>query len=408
MSRWGRAGRRQMRGRMRATVLCAVAPLLLCSASAVAETLAEQQAALANARAQAAEAARRADGLERRAAGAREAAGQARDRAAAVAARIQQAEGDLRAAQARIAILDTLQRRQRQRLAVRQAPIARLTAALQLLARRPPALALLQPGSIRDAVHMRILLAAALPVIQQRTAALRAEIARSRALRADADMARAALARSRDALTTRRSELAALEGRKSVEARRFQSAAALETERALAMGEDARDIVDLMQRMEAAGAVRSALIDLPGPLLRPARPGTGPLPGPRPVAAAGASPTYRLPVVGDVVTGFGELADSGVRSRGLTIATEPGATVVAPADGRIAFAGPFRDFGQIVIIDHGSGWTTLLARLRRLTVTVGEPVRQGDPLGMAGQDKPQIVLELRRQDRPIDIAALIR
>lgn len=370
--------------------------------------LADQRRALTQARAQAQQAERRSRLLEQRARSSEADADRARDRAAAMAARIQQAEADLRAAEARIAILDSLQREQARRLSERQAPIARLIAGLQTLTRRPPVLALLQPGSVKDAVHMRVVLGTIMPVIAERTAGLRAEIARSKALRADAETARRALADARGALTRRRSELARAEAEMRLASRDYRETAALETERAMAIGEDVRDIADLMDRMERAGSVRERLIALPGPELRPQSPGSVRLPAPSPAGGIAARPTYALPVVGDVVTGFGEVSPSGVQSRGLTLATAPGATVVAPADGRVAFAGAFREFAQIVIIDHGGGWTTLITGMRRVSAAVGTAVRQGDPLGVAPANQPQITLELRRGERPVDVAALLR
>ncbi len=149
-------------------------------------TLAQEQQALKAARRQSDDARERAARLAQQATAARDAAEQARRRAAAVAARIQQAEADIQAAQARIAIIARLQRAQAARLAAKQEPVVRLTAALQMIARRPLALALVQPGSVSDAVHLRAVLGQVLPVIEQRTAGLRAELARSRALRATA------------------------------------------------------------------------------------------------------------------------------------------------------------------------------------------------------------------------------
>jgi septal ring factor EnvC (AmiA/AmiB activator) len=390
-----------------AAVLAATLPATGASAQTAASLVAERQA-LVRARAQAREAKARSEAFERSAAASEAEADRARNRAAAVAARIQQAEADLRGAQARVAILAAMQRAQARRLAAQQEPIARLTAGLQIMAHRPPILALIQPGSITDAVHLRMMLAKVMPVIARRTAGLRAALAQSRALQADADQARASLARSHDELTRRRAELARLETQKRIASRQYRDNAAEQTERALAMSEDARDIVDLMQRMEGADAVRAALIRLPGPTLRPARPGeVSQLPAAQAVQAPSA-PTYRLPAIGDIVTGFGELSNSGVRSRGLTIATQPGATVVAPAGGLVAFAGPFRDYGQIVIIDHGTGWTSLITHMRRLSVALGETVRQGDPIGVTASVRPQVTIELRREDRPVDIAAMMR
>ena len=78
-----------------------------------------------------------------------------------------------------------------------------------------------------------------------------------------------------------------------------------------------------------------------------------------------------------------------------------------PADGRIAFAGAYRGFGQIVIIEHVGGWTSLITGLARTRLKVGERIAQGDPIGRAADNRPRITVELRRNGRPIDIAALI-
>ncbi|SEI59257.1 Septal ring factor EnvC, activator of murein hydrolases AmiA and AmiB [Sphingobium sp. AP50] len=370
-------------------------------------TLAQEQQALKNARRQSDEARDRSARLEQQAGAARDEAEQARRRAAAVAARIQQAEADIQAAQARIAIIARLQRAQAARLAAKQEPVVRLTAALQMMARRPLALALVQPGSVADAVHMRAVLGQILPVIQQRTAGLRQELDKSRGLRATAQQAADALGKAQADRKDRQTALAALEAQKRVAARDYRANAGLESERALALGERARDIVDLMDRLEEAGDLRDRLAALSGPLLRPARPDQAAAPAPERESAADGPPPYRLPVIGQLVTGMGEVNDGGVRSRGLTLVTQPGAQAIAPTAGRVAFAGPYRDYGQILIIDHGQGWTTLITGLHRVTAQVGDSVRQGDPVGITGAERPNITVELRRNGRPVDIVPLV-
>ncbi|PDH66770.1 MAG: metalloendopeptidase [Sphingomonadaceae bacterium MED-G03] len=370
-------------------------------------TLAQEQQALKAARRQSEDARDRATRLAQQATAARDAAEQARRRAAAVAARIQQAEADIQAAQARIAIIARLQRAQAARLAAKQEPVVRLTAALQMIARRPLVLALVQPGSVSDAVHLRAVLGQVLPVIEQRTAGLRAELARSRALRATAQQAADALDQAQRDRKTQQVELAALETQKRLAARDYRANAGLESERALALGERARDIVDLMDRLEQAGDLRDRLARLSGPLPRPARPDQAGAAPAEADARPSGPPPYRLPVVGQLVTGMGEVNDSGVRARGLTLVTQPGAQAIAPTAGRIAFAGPYRDYGQILIIDHGGGWTTLITGLHRLTTRVGDAVRQGDPVGVTGARRSNITVELRRNGRPVDIIPLV-
>ena len=115
------------------------------------------------------------------------------------------------------------------------------------------------------------------------------------------------------------------------------------------------------------------------------------------------TPSYRLPVIGKLIAGMGEVSESGVRSKGITLATARGAQVVSPADGRIAFAGPFRSYAAIVIIDHDNGWATLMTGLRGLTVKPGQSLLQGSPVGIADGATPRITVELRHGGAPVDI-----
>lgn len=387
--------------RLRALVLLAS----LAGAGVAAQSLDEQRRALVQAQSARVAAQARAADLDRAAANARNAAAGLRTEAAAVAGRIQLAEADIATAEARIAVIEQLRRAQRARLAERQGPSARLVAALETMARRPAIVALAQPGSLRELVHVHAVLAGVQPVVRARTAALRGEIARGEALRRAADTA---LAEERDGqgrLVVERNRLAALEAGQRRAAQGFTSSAMVEQDRAVAMGEAARDIGELMGRIDDSAGVRARLETLPGPIPRPARPGD--VSAPTAEVARARIPAYRLPVVGTVVTGLGEVSDTGVRARGLTIATRSGAQVVAPTSGRIAYAAPFRGYGNIVVIDHGLGWTTLLTSLASIDVRVGDTVDRGSPIGRAGTDRPTVTVELRRRGQPVDIARLL-
>ncbi len=362
--------------------------------------------ALDDAKRQSDEARVRAEALDASVAAAEDEAARTQARAAAAAARIQSAEADIGAAEARIAIIDEQRRAQRAALAEKQGPTAQLIAALQMLGLRPPALALVQPGSIDDLVHVRAVLATVAPAIESRTTALKRDVARGNALRAEAQAALAELARGQQTLLAQRAGLAALAADRRRAADRLAGAAMAEQDKAMAMGEEARDLGELITRIDDAASVSARLGSLSGPVLRPLRPGD---PRPLPVETvrpAGQAP-YRLPVVGTVVSGLGEISEAGVRARGLTIATRESAQVVAPTGGRIAFAGAYRGYGNIVIIDHGRGWTTLVTGLAALDARVGDPVEQGSPIGKAGPSRPTITVELRRNGEPVDIARLI-
>jgi len=111
-------------------------------------------------------------------------------------------------------------------------------------------------------------------------------------------------------------------------------------------------------------------------------------------------------VAGEVTSGFGEVSPSGVRARGLTIATGGAAIVAAPAAATVVFAGPFRSYGRIVVLAHGGGWTTTMTGLDTLAIKQGDRVGQGAPIGRAGATGGHVTTELRRDDRPIDIVAM--
>ncbi|QNQ09455.1 murein hydrolase activator EnvC family protein [Sphingomonas alpina] len=384
--------------------IAGVAALALAAQSLPAQ---DQRQRLAEAKAQSEAAAQRSARLEAQAAHEQDQARQAQAQEAAVAARIQQAEADIAAGQARIEIIRRQLAQQRARLAQRQGPVVRLVAALQSLARRPALISIVQPGSVGDIVHVRAVLSSTLPVIHARTADVRADLARSRRLQASAALATQALAGSRARLEEQRLALTRLEAEHRLRSRALGRDALFESDRAIALGERARDIVDLMGQLGNQAAVRESLESLPGPLPRPPRPGEVASPVDT-VSWSHASPPYRLPVVGKIVTGLGELSDAGVRSRGLTIAAAADATVVAPAAGRVAYAGIFRGYGTIVILDHGAGWTSLVSGLGSASVRVGESVSQGAPIGRAIRgDDPRVTVELRRKGRAVDMTPLI-
>jgi septal ring factor EnvC (AmiA/AmiB activator) len=401
----------------RAVAAFAIATLFTGGALALAQSdvfdpqaiAAREREQLRGAKQQSAEAMARSTRLEAQAAAAGNEADRLKKRSAALAARIQSAEADISAGEARVALVSRRLAVRRARLAEQQQPLLELAAALQQLSRQPPVSVLAQPGSLTDMVHARAVIDAAMPVIEQRTAGVRRELTLLDATRRQQALALRALSSSKAQLAHRRDALTRLENEGRLRSRELMSSAQLEADRALGLGEKARDIVDLMDALEADGAVRSELAQLAGPLQRP-RNTQGNIVTAAAPAAAEAELTqgaYRLPVVGRIVAGLGEVNASGVRSRGVTIAARPGGQVVAPAPGRVGFAGDYRGYGKIVIIDHGGGWVSLLTGMIALSVGVGDTVDAGAPIGRAGSGDSRITVELRRGGRPVDIVAMI-
>lgn len=366
-------------------------------AAAGAQDARSDAAALQQARTEAERAAQRYRQLEAASQRATSEADRARMASEALAARIEAAEADLTTAERRIALIAALQTEQRARLAEQQGPVIRLTAALQTMTRRPAALALVQPGSVRDAIHVRSLLAATMPEIRRRTSVLRAEVARSNGLRSQSEQARTALAASRTTLGQRREALASFETEQRNRSRQLAGLALSESDRALVMGEEAQALEGQIGSRQSEDALAAALARLPGP---------APRPGDAAAAPADRIP-YSLAVEGRLITGVGEISEGGVHSRGLTVVAAAEAPVIAPAAGRVIFAGSFRRYDNVVILDHGSGWTSVITNLATLDVGRGATVLRGQRIGATGPGSPRVSMELRRNGRPVPFAQFL-
>jgi murein hydrolase activator len=312
---------------------------------------------------------------------------------AAAAQAIDAAEARISAADARLRLTSATVAAYRQRLATQQEPVSSLLAGLATMAQRPPLLVLASHGGTDELVEVRLLLDSTLPVIRNRTSRLSAQLAGGQRLEQAAVAARAELSRSRDALVLRRQRYAALE-QKAVQRALASGGEALgASDFAMAAGED----VEKLRGQEASNQSVRAVAN---------RFAAGEAAPPSPFAPEGQAPpapfAYQLPAAGPVTEGLDAVNDSGVRARGLTLATLRGAAVSAPADGIIRFSGPFRDFDGVLIIDHGGGWLSLIVNVAS-TLHPGDRVRLGDPVGRA---LGPIQVELSQNGRRISPALI--
>ncbi len=127
----------------------------------------------------------------------------------------------------------------------------------------------------------------------------------------------------------------------------------------------------------------------------------------QPASPQVAAARFTWPVAGNVRRGFTSRARTSDYHDGIDIAAAKGTAVRATAAGKVAFAGDEpRQFGKLVVLDHGNGWQSAYAFLDRITVKEGEEVRQGERIGLSGQTGrargPELHFELRRDNRPVD------
>ncbi|MSO84545.1 MAG: hypothetical protein EXR02_07240 [Rhodospirillales bacterium] len=328
-----------------------------------------------------------------------------RSRAVAAARAAQDSERTLARAEAEIAALNRAEVMVADRLAARGGEIAAAVMALQRLALYPPEAMFAHPVPPSDVVRGAILLRAAVAGIERRAAETRADLDEVRVSKAEVARILSRHAAVAAKLTQERTVLAETLARRAALARETATEAGALERRLGQLAAKARGLNDLMARIEveqarglrpAAAARTAARPGVPAPPA-PLAPSTTPF-----SRARGQLPS---PAVGQVVLRYGQAEATGLTHKGITLETQAGATVIAPFAGYVAFADVFRGYGQLLILDHGDGYHTLLAGMTRIDGIPGLWVETGEPVGVmdqGGKDRPRLYLEIRRGGQPFD------
>ena len=309
------------------------------------------------------------------------------------AASVQTHEERISDIEARLQALSAEEHAKARDLRERHGELSSVIATLALLGRRPPETLVSASADPVVAVRGAILLASAIPGLRSRVRELRAELTALRDIRNGIEDERAELAHASETLARERQALDRLLMQTSRLHEKTLGEWTRSRERIARLAKEARDLRALLRELQK-DEERLAR-ESPGAALVPG--GGGPF--------AGARGKLPLPVRGRLVTRFGERNRFGTRNQGLTVATRASAQVVAPYDGRLMFAGPFRGYGQLLIISHGEGYHSLIAGMSRIDGVVGQWLLAGEPIGrMGGNDggAPVLYMELRRDGAPID------
>lgn len=312
-------------------------------------------------------------------------------------------------------------------LARRSEQMTGVLTALQRLAWRPSEALIAQPTSPADTVRSAILLRAAVPQIEESARELRQELDSLRELRTDIGQQRQKIAATATKLDNEHKRLTAMFQRKAQLQQRTEEEGKDAERRSQRMAAEAQDLRELMARLEeerkrkeaeeaariaAEKAAKAAALAAAKAAAQKA--GKPPPHEQQDTTHDAAEPSGRLfskaegqipyPARGRLLTHFGQTTELGTPSKGIMIETRSGAQVIAPYDGRVAFAGTFRGYGQLLIIEHSEGYHTLLAGLGRIDSKVGQRLEGGEPVGVMGQSegKPTLYVELRRNGQPVN------
>jgi septal ring factor EnvC (AmiA/AmiB activator) len=313
----------------------------------------------------------------------------------------------------------------------RDTQMAHVLLALERLALRPGDALTLSPLAPDDAVRSAILLRSAVPTIKASAISLQSDLSAFYRARAQITDQKEKVAAGAATLLQKRANLEKLL-RDRTEQQVALAVRSVETDRRLAkIAQDAHDLRELFAKLavektkrEEEERKRAAAAPPPvTPASKPTPPGVasaGKKPAPTPTnqgakehevavtrSFAQARGTMPYPVAGSLAGKYGEAAgtaeDAGLRAKGITINARPGAQVVAPYDGIAAFAGPFRGYGQLLIIEHSEGYHSLLAGMGRIDIAVGQRVLAGEPVGIMNESATSsLYVELRRDGQPIN------
>lgn len=309
----------------------------------------------------------------------------------ALAAAAQSREGEIAALTPDIAALEAKRVDAQAALNARMDALMQSIGALERIERRPPAALLAQPGEAIDRARSAELLAGLVPHLQADANELKSRLS-------EIDEIEGALIERRTRLETARGEL--LNDRRAIDLtvqRRARDAKSLarelegERKRIAMLAAKAKDLGTLLATLEANEKSRRAEWEAES-----AAPGV--------TAAMLAAIADRLPARGKIVVAFKQADSAGIPSSGVTIAASPGAQVTTPSKGHVAFAGPFKGYGQLLIVAAPGGYHVLLAGLSRLYADLGQDLKSGEPVGelSEGPGPARLYIEIRRNGKPID------
>jgi septal ring factor EnvC (AmiA/AmiB activator) len=346
--------------------------------------------------------------LSRRAVEAETGLAELRRRSIAIAGRIQEHESILLTLEEKRFALEIERRNTAASLDARREQLAAMLAALQRISLHPPVALIALPSEPVDTVRSALLLRRSVPSVMSLGRALRVELDQLAELTKAVTAAKNKIIEEDAALRLQQSALTELMTQKNALAAQTRRAYGKAQARAARLGKEARNLRDLVARL-ATKRARSSPVARLVPVPQPSKHSKG-----RPAIAVPPPDMKRdipvlasdgLPVRGRIDRQFGHRLVNGGNTKGVSIKTRPGSTVIAPRDGLIVFAGPFRGLGQLLIIEYEAKYHLLLAGLKRIDKQVGENVLAGEPVGTMDASQisgPALYMELRRNGQPIN------
>ncbi|MGB6349072.1 MAG: peptidoglycan DD-metalloendopeptidase family protein [Pseudolabrys sp.] len=332
------------------------------------------------------------------------------------AGRLRGVESKIAATQERLKPLDDNERSIRKSLDGRRAVIGEVLAALQRIGRRPPPALIASPEDALRSVRTAMVLGAVLPEMRHEVEALASDLSELLGVRKKIDAEREQLKSEVASLDGERARMTALVDERQKQIADREKALDAERTRAGNLAHEVDNLKDLIAKLEQG--LDTATRESRDAARSDSRPALSAFRDPGRLAPAVAFASLRgqvpIPVNGVKLKEFGSPDGNGGAEKGLSIATRAGAQVTTPADGWVVYAGSFRSYGQLLILNVGGGYHVLLAGMDRISVDLGQFVLTGEPVAVmgngshiaailaTGSSQPVLYVEFRKDGVPVD------
>ncbi len=332
-------------------------------------------------------------------------------RLVATASRVNARELQISATEKRLANLEQREIDVKQRLTQRRNILAELLAGLQRLEQNPPPALAVKPADALEALRSAMLLGIIVPELRVEANALVQDLSSLKSLRLTILREKRYLSQNLTNLEAEQKEVKSLLAAKNSASRITEVEIKSERDRIAKLVEKAKSLKDLIAQIdrdkkakEKTQTQKQKVVARATALVKPT------------VRFSKAHGLLAYPTQGTRIREFGESDGYGSPAKGISIATRGKAQVTAPCDGWIVYAGPFRSYGELLIINAGEGYHVLLAGMKDVNVVTEQFVRAGEPIGNMGQqavnsaaiggiegdDRPVLYVEFRRKDRSIN------
>ncbi len=293
--------------------------------------------------------------------------------------------------------------------------IGNLVLALERLDRTPPEAILARPGAPLETAQSAMLLQGILPDIYKRAENLKKDVGRLQDILASLEKDEAEAREETASLTKRREEIGVLlKERQEIYAKTQSGIRQEETalRQISARAENLRDLVAKLdeRRRKQEEEERTRLAESrKAEQEEPLAPAPTPRPAtirPTPMPKSGAA---QLPISGSIRVSYKQIDEIGAESQGLTLEGRSGGLVVSPMGGVVRYAGTFKNYGRIIIVEHQKDYHSLIAGLARIDTVVGQSVGAGEPVGALPKQSndggnPTLYYELRLNGEPVNPA----